>query len=75
MMTIINALIKIVTSNNDRFQFVCYILELLVSNGHNQKSAPNTEYRSEQMITEEDRKNLEWLKKLLTHTKGEDDGQ
>lgn len=74
---LVNSIYSTNKEYNDTFQFIYYILEILVIKGHNQKPLPDAklEYNPKQLLTEEDRINLDWLKKYLKHSNGEDIGQ
>jgi hypothetical protein len=59
--------------NADTFQFIYYILEILVLRSLNVVSVKETEwtkYDPLKMLSEQDRKSLDWLNKYIQHTPG-----
>lgn len=77
--TIFDIVNSILTSNkeyNDTFQFINYILEILVLKGQDQKplSDVELEHDPQYLFTEKDRKNLDWLNDYFKHNDVEDIG-
>jgi hypothetical protein len=74
---LLKSMIPMIESNNNHFQIIYNILEIMILKSNNYQQVPdsNLEYNPQQMLTKVDRKNLDWLKQYLTHTKGEDIGQ
>jgi hypothetical protein len=75
--TLMKSMIPMIESNNNHFKTLYTILEIVVLKSCNYQQVPdsNLEYNPQHILTEVDRKNLDWLKQYLTHTKGEDIGQ
>jgi hypothetical protein len=72
-LTILEIVEKIILESklsNDSYRFILYVLESIVL-----EKPENIIYDEQKMLTDKDRKALDWIHKYMEHSSGEDTGQ